>query len=362
MRYIRAIINLLKESFARWGQDKGHLMAAALAYYMIFALAPLLVIVIDIAGAIFGEAAVQGQLFASLEEIIGPETAAFVALLVENASTEAAGRIVTIVGVALLLYGASNAFYQLKMALNLIWRISPEPENGIIHYLKTRSLALFMVLTLGFLFVLAFALMFALTTLGDYLVVWLPSVGRLAAFYQFVVVLPLLVVLVALLFKILPDAHLAWRDVWLGAVVTTVMLLAGIQLLSFVITRFFSSSVYGAAGSLVVLLYFVYYSAWMLFFGAEFTYVYANKYGSQVRPFAHATVFIREDRRRPQEPVYAMPVYTTPPTDHHLTVPETPTRKLEKRTAVGLISMAVVLLLAFLMGRFYGEDRERLRD
>lgn len=351
MRYLKAIIGLIQESVVRWGQDKGHLMAAALAYYMIFALAPLLVIVIDIAGAIFGEAAVQGQLFHSLEEIIGPETAAFVALLVENASTAAAGRIVTIVGVALLLYGASNVFYQLKMALNLIWRISPEPENGIVHYLKTRSLALFMVLTLGFLFVLAFALMFALTTLGDYLVVWLPAVGRLAAFYQFVVVLPLLVVLVALLFKILPDAHLAWRDVWLGAMVTAVLLLVGIQVLSFVITRFFSSSVYGAAGSLVVLLYFVYYSAQMLFFGAEFTYVYANKYGSQVRPFAHATVFIREDRRGSQEPVYAMPVYTTPPIGHHPTVPETPTRKLEKRTAVGLISMAFVLFIAFLLGR-----------
>jgi len=187
--------------------------------------------------------------------------------------------------------------------------------------------------------------------LGDYLVVWLPAVGRLAAFYQFIVVLPMLVVLAALLFKILPDAHLAWRDVWLGALVTAVLLVVGIQVLSFVITRFFSSSVYGAAGSLVVLLYFVYYSAQMLFFGAEFTYVYANKHGSQVRPFAHATVFVREDRRGSQEPVYAMPVYTTPPTDHHPAAPETPTRKLEKRTAVGLISMAVVLFVAFLLGR-----------
>ncbi|MBE7533594.1 MAG: YihY/virulence factor BrkB family protein [Ardenticatenaceae bacterium] len=342
---------MLQESMARWGRDKGHLMAAALAYYMIFALAPLLVIVIDIAGAIFGEAAVQGQLFASLEEIVGAETAAFVALLVENASTAAAGRIVAVVGGGLLLYGASNVFYQLKMALNLIWRISPEPKNGFIHYIKTRSLALFMVLTLGFLFVLAFALMFALTTLGDYLVVWLPAVGRLAAFYQFFVILPLMVVLVALLFKILPDAHLAWRDVWLGAAVTAVLLLVGIQVLSFAITRFFTGSVYGAAGSLVVLLYFVYYSAQMLFFGAEFTYVYANKYGSQVRPFAHATVLIREARQGPEEPVYAMPVYTTPPAASHTAVPETPTRRLELRAALGLVGAAVVLFIAFLLGR-----------
>lgn len=350
MRYVKAIIGLLQDSLARWGQDKGHLMAAALAYYMIFALAPLLVIIIDIAGAIFGEAAVQGQLFATLEEIVGVETAAFVALLVENASTAAAGRIITIVGVGLLLYGASNVFYQLKMALNLIWRISPEPKNGIVNYIKTRSLALFMVLTLGFLFVMAFALMFALTTLGDYLVVWLPAVGRLAAFYQFMVIFPLMVVLIALLFKILPDAHLVWRDVWLGAAVTAVLLLVGIQVLSFVISRFFSSSVYGAAGSLVVLLYFVYYSAQMLFFGAEFTYVYANKYGSQVRPSSHATIFIREERRGPEKPVYAMPVYISPP-DGHTAVPETPARRLELRAALGLIGAAVVLFVAFLLGR-----------
>ncbi len=350
MRYIKAIIDLLKESVVRWGQDKGHLMAAALAYYMIFALAPTLVIVIDIAGAIFGEAAVQGQLFDTLENVIGPETAAFVALLVENAANEAAGRIVAIVGVALLLYGASNVFYQLKMALNVIWRIIPEPKNGLINYIKTRSLALFMVLTLGFLFVVAFALMFALTTLDDYLVEWLPAVGQLAAFYQFLVVLPMMIILVALLFKILPDAHLAWRDVWLGAVVTTLLLLVGIQVLSFVITRFFTGSVYGAAGSLVVLLYFVYYSAQMLFFGAEFTYVYANKYGSKVRPSSHATILIREERRGPEEPVYAMPIYIAPPAGH-TAVPDSPTRKLEKRTAVGLFSMAVVLLLAFLLGR-----------
>lgn len=348
MRYVKAVVNLLQEATVRWVQDKGHLMAAALAYYMIFALAPTLVIVIDIAGAIFGAAAVQGQLFSTLENVLGPETAAFVASLVENAAQAAAGRIITIVGVALLLYGASNVFYQLKMALNVIWRIIPEPQNGVLNYLKTRSIALFMVVTLGFLFLLAFAMMFVLTTLNEYVVAWLPAVGQLSIFYQFMVIFPLMIVLLALLFKILPDAHLAWRDVWLGAAVTAVLLLVGIQVLSFVMARFFTGSIYGAAGSLVILLYFVYYCAQMLFFGAEFTYVYANKYGSSVRPFAHATIFVREERQ--QKPVSSVfvppsPVVDLPPE------PETPTRRLEIRTAVGLVSMAVVLLIAFLIGR-----------
>lgn len=350
MKYLKAILGLLQEAVIRWLQDKGHLMAAALAYYMIFALAPTLVIVLNVAGAIFGTAAVHGQLFSSLENVLGPETAAFVALLVENASEAAAGRLITIVGVALLLYGASNVFYQLKMALNVIWRIIPEPQNGIINYIKTRSLALFMVLTLGFLFILAFGMLFALTTLNEYVVEWLPAVGRLATFYQYLIIFPLLIVLLALLFKILPDANLAWRDVWLGAAVTAVLLLIGIHVLSFVMTRFFTASIYGAAGSLVILLYFVYYSAQMLFFGAEFTYVYANKYGSSVRPYAHAAVLVREEHQAWQNPI--PPVVTPPPLDFTPQIePETPTRRLEIRTAVGLVSMAVVLLIAFLLGR-----------
>ncbi len=280
----------------RWGQDNGHLMAAALSYYMIFALAPLLVISINLVGAIFGKAAVQGQLFAALEDVVGAETAAFIQVMVENAALATAGRIATVVGVGLLLYGASNVFYQLKMALNVIWRIIPEPQNGLVHYLKTRSLALLMVVTLGFLFLLAFALAFALTTLGDYIREIFPTVGRLSAFYQFVVIFPLMIVLVALVFKILPDAQVAWRDVWLGAAVTALFLWVGVQILSMFVGLFFTGSVYGAAGSLVVILYFVYYSAQILFLGAEFTYVYANRYGSKVRPSANAAVLVRKQR------------------------------------------------------------------
>lgn len=349
MRYLKAIASLIQESFTRWGQDNGHLMAAALSYYMIFALAPLLVISINLVGTIFGKAAVQGQLFATLEDVVGAEAAAFIQVMVENAALATAGRIATVVGVGLLLYGASNVFYQLKMALNVVWRIIPEPENGLVHYLKTRSLALFMVVTLGFLFLLAFTLVFALTTLGDYVGEIFPAVGQLSAFYQFAVFLPLMIVLVALLFKILPDAHITWRDVWLGAAVTALFLWIGVQVLSIFIGLFFTGSVYGAAGSLVVILYFFYYSAQILFLGAEFTYVYANRYGSKVRPLSHATILVRQEQDGEQEPVYPMPVYVVPPGETLIT--ETPVRSVEKRMVVGLVSTAVVLLVAFLWGR-----------
>ncbi|MCP4358302.1 MAG: YihY/virulence factor BrkB family protein [Chloroflexi bacterium] len=351
MKYLKVIVELFQASIVRWGQDKGHLMAAALSYYMIFALAPMLVISINIAGAVFGEAAVEGQLMTGLDNIIGPEAAAFIQLLVENAQEAAAGRIAAIVGIALLLYGASNVFYQLKMALNIIWRIDPEPENGVIHYLKTRSLALFMVLTLGFLFLLAFALIFALTTLDDYIIVYFPQLGRLAAFYQIAVIFPMLIVLVALLFKMLPDAHVAWRDVWFGAAVTALFLMIGIQVLSLVVGRFITGSIYGAAGSLIVVLYFVYYSAQILFFGAEFTQVYSNRYGSKVRPSANAVILIRENRNRKKEPFYPMPVYTTPSASLSYNQAETTSRRIELKAALGLLVSAVFLLIAFLLGR-----------
>lgn len=349
MRYLKAIVDLFRGTFERWAQDRGHLMAAALSYFMIFAIAPLIIVTINIAGLVFGEAAVEGQLFTALADVVGAEAALFIQSLVENATEETAGRIAAIIGVALLLYGASNVFFQLKMALNVIWRIRPQPKNNVFHYLKMRGMALLMVLTLGFLFLLTFVLTFVLTTLDDYIIVLFPAVGRLAGFYQVVVVFPLMVVLLTLLFRLLPDARIAWRDVWLGAVVTALFLLVGIQVLSFVIGRFLSVAVYGAAGSFIVVLYFVYYSAQILFLGAEFTYVYANKYGSQVRPLPHTITWVYEKKGSPEEPFYAMPVYSTPPGG--AAAPPTPARKLELRAAAGLAGTAVVLLLAFLLGR-----------
>lgn len=296
MHQIKAIFSLLQETFVRWGQNNGALLAAALSFYMIFALAPLLVISISIAGAVFGEAAVEGQLFVFLEELMDRETALFVQSLVENATTATAGRIATIISVAILLYGASNVFYQLRMALNVVWRIAPEPENGILHYVRTRLVALFMVVTLGLLFLVAFGLIFVLTALNDQLVVWVPVIRYFTGFTQFIVLFPLMVLLVALLFKMLPDAYIAWRDVWLGAAVTASLLIVGVQVISLLAGRFFSGSIYGAAGSLVVLLYFIFYAAQILLMGAAFTAVYANRFGSQIRPSAQATLVVRESR------------------------------------------------------------------
>ena len=294
------VIALFHDAIIRWSQDKGHLMAAAIAYYMMFAMTPLLVISINITGAIFGEAAVTGELFTQLAELIGPEAAAFIQLLVENASISSSGRVATIVGVGILAYGASNLFYQLKMALNFIWRIDPEPDNGILHWLKTRFISLGMVLTLGVLFLLAFGLSFTLTSIGDIIVEYVPELSTTASVSQFVIVFIVTPLLVGLLFKVLPDASVAWRDVMLGAFVTALLLRVGVYVLSFFTSSFFVGSIYGAAGALVGILFFVYYSAQIVFFGAEFTQVYAKRYGKGIHPVSHAVVLVR--RKRNTEP------------------------------------------------------------
>lgn len=349
MNLLRKIGSLFYDTAVRWSQDKGQLMAAALAYYMVFAIAPLLVISINIVQLILGDLAVTGQLFEILENVVGVEAAAFIQLLVENATLAPAGTVATIVGILVLLYGASNVFYHLKLALNFIWRVDLVPDNGLVHWLKTRFLSLAMVLTLGFLFAIAFAMSFALTTIGGTLAEHLPEVARLSSLYQLIIAFVLLPLLLTLLFKILPDAHIAWRDVWLGAFVTAVLLMSGVYVLSIVVSRFFIGSIYGAAGSLVVILFFVYYSAQILFFGAEFTQVYSNKHGRQITPSENAVVLVRERRDNEVEPIYAMPVYTDLPRD---TIgQDSHMRRFELRAALGLALTAVVLLIAFVLGR-----------
>ena len=352
MSIVRKTGALFQDTAVRWSQDKGQLMAAALAYYMVFAIAPLLVISINIVQLILGDLAVEGQLFAILENVVGVEAAAFIQLLVENATLAPAGTIATVAGLVVLLYGASNVFYHLKLALNVIWRVDPVPDNGLLHWLKTRFLSLTMVLTLGFLFVVAFAMSFGLTTIGGTLADYLPEVARLSSLYQLMIAFVLLPLLLALLFKILPDAHIAWRDVWLGAFVTAILLMIGVYVLSVVVSRILIGSIYGAAGSLVVILFFVYYSAQILFFGAEFTQVYSNKHGRRITPAENAVVLVRERRGEAEEPIYAMPIYTSLPRETAAAASQT--RRLELRAALGLIVTAVVLLVAYVLGRKTG--------
>ncbi|WP_420631136.1 YihY/virulence factor BrkB family protein [Candidatus Leptofilum sp.] len=279
---------LLKESGKGWSRDNASLLAAALAYHTLFALAPLLVIAVAVAGIVFGDAAVEGQIVAQIGDTVGTETAVVIENLIHNASMSGASTIATLLGSLLLLVGASNLFFQLQRTLNMVWGIQPDPKQGILNIIKSRSLTFVMVLIVGLLLLLSLIITTLITAVGDRLAEWLPGIGMLLPQINFLASLIILTIMFALLFKVLPDAQLTWKDVMMGAVVTTLLFMLGRFLIGLYLARGSATSAYGAAGSLVLIMLWIYYSAQIFLFGAEFTQVYANKFGSHLKPADNA--------------------------------------------------------------------------
>ncbi len=286
MKYLRAIIGLFRETAVGYSQGNGSTLAAAIAYRTLFSMAPLLIISVAVAGWVFGERAVAGELAAQIENVVGLEAAVLVQSLISSASRGSTGLAATL-SVGLLFLGASGLFGQVKTAINLIWEITPPPaENGVKSVLAViwaRLVAFLMVALIGFLLLLTIALNTALATLDAYLLNLWPGLGGVLSSLDYLLLMGVTAVLFALIFKILPDTDMAWRDVALGAVVTAVLFGLGEYLIGLYLGHTSAGSAYGAAGSLVVTLLWVYYSAQIFLFGAEFTQVYANRYGSRVR-------------------------------------------------------------------------------
>lgn len=287
-QFFTGLFELLKESGRGWSQDNASLFAAALAYYTIFALAPLLVIAVTVAGVVFGDAAVQGDIVAKIDDVVGSDAAVVIQDLITNARLSGNSVLATILSAVLLLFGASGLFSQLQRTLNMIWGLSPGPKTGFLYTLRKRALTFGMVLVVGLLMMVSFAFSTLITAVGDRLAIWLPGIGSMLPQINFLASLVILTVLFALLFKVLPDAALTWKDVLLGAGVTTVLFMLGRYLIGLYLARGSATSAYGAAGALVLILLFVYYSAQIFLFGAEFTRTYANKYGSRLIPSGHA--------------------------------------------------------------------------
>jgi membrane protein len=271
------LVTLAKETVTRWSEDKASTLAAALAYYAIFSLAPLLLIAVAVAGLVFGERAAEGQLYAQLAGVVGDASARAVQRLVANLHQQRSGGIVaTVVGVATLLFAASGFFVQLQDSMNTIWKAKRQSSEGIRGLLRVRLLSFGMVLGIGVLLLLSLILSAA----ASYLTAFLPRGMGLGAVLDAVVGVALGTVLFAMIYRVLPDASVAWRDVWLGALVTALLFSVGRLAIGFYLRRASVASTYGAAGSLVILLLWIYYSAAILYLGAEFTHVYSLRRGS----------------------------------------------------------------------------------
>jgi membrane protein len=278
----KTIWTLLKETFSEWREDKASRLAAALAYYTVFALAPLLIIVIAVAGLVFGQEAARGELIAQIQGLVGQEGAQLIETMVESASKPTSGIIATTIAIATILFGASGLFGQLQDALNTIWEVEPKPERGILGMIKDRFLSFTMVLGIGFLLLVSLIVSAVLSALNPYLKDLLPGSIYWIQILNFIISFGVITLLFAMIYKILPDVEIAWDDVWIGAVVTSLLFNLGKFLIGLYLGNSSAGSAYGAAGSLVILLLWVYYSAQILLFGAEFTQVYAKRRGSWV--------------------------------------------------------------------------------
>ena len=269
--------SLLREAFQAWSDDRASSMGAALAYYTVFSIAPMLVIAIAVAGLAFGAEAARGEIVEQLQGLMGEQGAKAVEALVQSAARPHEGILATLVAVCVLLVGATSVFVELQSALDRIWHAPEKTREGLLAMLRSRLLSFGMILGLGFLLTVSLVLSAVVAALGK---VWGPYLGgwlMMAEALNFVIGLGLVTVLFAMIYKLMPNVPVRWRDVWTGAAVTALLFTIGKVLIGLYIGRSGVTSSFGAAGSLVVLLLWVYYSAQIFLLGAEFTRVYARR-------------------------------------------------------------------------------------
>lgn len=278
------IIDLLKKTFKDWQEDKASRLAAALSYYTIFSLPPLLIISLAIAGRFYDRQVVQDEILAQASGLVGTTGSKAIGQILENASDPSLSSVAAIISVIILIFGASGVFTQLQDAMDTIWEVQPKPGRGILGTMKDRFFSFTMVLGVGFLLLVSLILSTVVAAVGEFVTGLASEAVILANILNFAISFGMVTLLFALIFKVIPDVQIGWRDVWLGAVVTALLFTLGKWAIGFYLGQSAPSSTYGAAGSLIVLLLWVYYSAQILFLGAEFTQVYAHQSGRSIIP------------------------------------------------------------------------------
>jgi len=281
---------LLRQTFQEWLQDKAPQLGAALAYYTVFSLAPLILLLLAIVGAIFRHdpAGASNKITQQMSYFLDPSALQVVQSIAQSASQPGKSTIATIIGIALALFGASGVFGQLQDALNTIWGVKAKPSRGIWGFLRTRFLSFAMVAGICFLLLVSLAIEALLKGFSHYVQSVLPGGIAIALTVYLIFDFAVVVLLFAMIFKFLPDVEIQWRDVWIGAVMTAILFGIGKWLLGFYLGSGTAASAYGAASSLITLLLWVYYSSQILLFGAEFTQVYAARAGRAFKPSEYA--------------------------------------------------------------------------
>ncbi|MDQ3192555.1 MAG: YihY/virulence factor BrkB family protein [Bacteroidota bacterium] len=283
------IWDVIKSTFIRWNDADPFRQSAIIAFYAIFSLPALLVIIVSVAGYAFGEKAVQGKISEEIAKMMGKGAAQNIEQMIAQAAQTEATLLATVIGIGVLLFGATTVFFQLQKSLNRIWGVRPKPEKAFLKYLKDRLFSFGLILAIGFLMLISLVLTSLLAFLGSWFQQKFPDfLYVIVNIISFIVSLGVISVLFALMFKILPDAKIKWKSVWVGAIVTAVLFEIGKYLIGIYFSQADPVSVYGGAGSIVLILLWVSYVCMILFLGAEFTRQYAIKFGHGISPTENA--------------------------------------------------------------------------
>ena len=297
-------VMLVKETVSEWVDDRCARLGAALAFYSIFSIAPLLIIAIAIAGMVFGEEAARGEIVEQIGDTIGPPAAKAIEDMLAAAGSPEGSVWATILGIAILLLAASGVFLQLQDALNTIWRVTPKPGRTLANMVRERFLSFSVVFGAGFLLLVSLVVSAGLAALTKWLTPSaVPGGVLLWQAINFLISLGVITLLFAMIFKLLPDVNLSWRDVWFGAAATALLFSVGKFLIGLYLGQTTTSSAYGAAGSLVILLLWVYYSSQIVLLGAELTRVHLRRRGIVIEPRPNAVLLTCDDRIRQGLPV-----------------------------------------------------------
>jgi membrane protein len=301
---VKSTYQLISKTVGRFMDDDCTTQGAAIAYYTTFSIAPLLLIVIAIVGFIFGRQVVQHQIQEQVQGLIGAGPASEVGAMVKSAGQHSSSGIVgAVLGILALLFGATGAFSQLQSSLNLVWHVKPDPRfGGARNFIGHRILSLGMILAIAFLLLVSLAVSAAISAVGGFVSGFLPHgfSGPLLHAIAFVVSLAIIAALFASIFKVLPDAAIEWRDVWLGAGITALLFTVGKFLIGLYLGHSGAASAYGAAGSLVLIVLWIYYSSLILLLGAEFTAVWSETRTGEIRPKHGAVKVKTEEKLEPQ--------------------------------------------------------------
>lgn len=325
---MHAAFRILKDTFTSFLEDRALKFSASLSYYTTFSLAPLLLLMISLAGVFFGREAIQGQIFGEINGLIGNQAAAQIQEIIKNMELSGETTTAVIIGGITLLIGATSVFGEIQDSINIIWRVKAKPKRGWLKLIKDRLLSSSLIVGLGFLLIVSLVINGALAALNDWLKYYFPNVT--VFIFQVSSVLMSFIVITTLfgvIFKVLPDAKIAWKDVRAGAFFTACLFMLGRFLIGLYIEYSGTGTAYGAAGSLIVILVWVYYTAAILYFGAEFTRVYAEYIGARIEPADYA-VYVEQKEK--EKDVVVLPE-TAKPDAEVVVKPEPKSKKNDKK-------------------------------